>query len=94
MLGFLGIFAMDKNTWISVKDKLPNHQEILLARNIKGIGVTIFVDSKKMNIALRKNGYGIECVDIVKNPYYFISLEKLRPFKNVTTWMYLPDVFL
>lgn len=78
--------------WINVKDKLPQHHDIILVCNQKGIGVAVFVDSIKMNENLRMRGYGNEAVDTNKNPYYFCSQEvKQNTYDNVTHWMKLPD---
>jgi hypothetical protein len=81
------------NEWISVKDKLPNHHNIILVYYKKGIGVTNFVDSIKMNETLWRNGYGDEAVDIKKNPYFFVSQEvRQHTFNDITHWMPLPEM--
>jgi Protein of unknown function (DUF551) len=83
--------------WISVKDRLPNHQQIILVfaktlRGVNGYGVATFIDSIKMNEELKKTPYANECVDVNKNPYYFVSQEVRRhTFKNVSHWMPLPE---
>lgn len=83
--------------WISVKDKLPNHQQIILVfaktkRGSNGYGVATFVDSVKMNEELRKTPYANECVDVNVHPYYFVSQEvKQHTFNNVSHWMPLPE---
>ena len=83
--------------WISVKDKFPNHQQIVLVfaktlRGVDGYGVATFIDSIKMNEELRKTPYANECVDVKKYPYYFVSQEiKKHMFNNVTHWMPLLD---
>ena len=52
----------------------------------------IFVDSKKMNETLKKNGFPNEMVDIKKNPYYFCSQEiKSFTLNGVSHWMPLPN---
>lgn len=82
--------------WISVKDKLPNHDKIILVfaktkAGKDGFGVATFVDSIKMNEVLRKNGYASECVDVEKKPHYFVSQEvRQNVFNNVSHWMSLP----
>ncbi len=83
--------------WISIKDKLPNHQQIILVfahtqRGVNGFGVATFVDSVKMNEEMKKTPYAHECVDVNKNPYYFVSQEvRQHTFKNVSHWMLLPE---
>lgn len=83
--------------WISVKDRLPHHQQIILVfaktiRGVNGYGVATFVDSKKMNEELMKTRYAHECVDIDKHPHYFVSQEiRQHTFNNVSHWMPLPD---
>lgn len=85
------------NEWISVKDRLPNHQQIILVfaktlRGVNGYGVATFIYSIKMNEELRKTPYANECVDVDKHPYYFVSQEvRQHTFKNVTHWMPLPE---
>ena len=80
------------NEWISIKNSLPNHHQIVLvfAKNESGYGgygVAVFVDSEKMNESLKKTPYANECVDVNKNPYYFVSQEvKQHTFKNVSHW--------
>jgi len=82
--------------WISVKDKLPAHDEIILVYAMTktgkhGFGVATFVDSIKMNETLYKSGYGNEAVDVKKHPYYFVSQEvRQHTFNNVSHWMPLP----
>jgi Protein of unknown function (DUF551) len=45
-----------------------------------------------MNEDLKKTPYAHECVDINKNPYYFVSQEQKRHTYNVVThWMPLPE---
>lgn len=85
------------SNWISVKQYLPDHHQIILVfartkRGASGFGVATFVDSMKMNEELKKTPYAYECVDIKKHPYYFVSQEiKQHTFDNVTHWMPLPD---
>ena len=84
--------------WISVKEKLPHHQQIILVfaktqRGVNGYGVATFVDSVKMNEELSKTPYVHECVDTIKHPHYFVSQEiKQHTFNNVSHWQPLPDV--
>ena len=86
-----------RNEWISVKDRLPLHQQIILVfaktqREINGYGVATFVDSVKMNEELKQGAYAHECVDVDKNPYYFVSQEiRQHTFKNVSHWMPLSE---
>lgn len=83
-------------SWISVKDRLPNHDQIILVfaktkRGVNVFGVATFVDSIKMNEELKKSPYANECVDIIKHPYYFVSQEvRQHTFNNVSHWMPLP----
>lgn len=83
--------------WISVKDRYPNHDQIILvfaktSSGKNGFGVATFIDSIKMNEILYKTGYGNEAVDIKKHPFYFVSQEiKRHTFNNVSHWMPLPD---
>ncbi len=83
--------------WINVKNKLPDHNQIVLVfaktmRGINGYGVATFVDSVKMNESLSKGPYAHECVDVSLNPYYFVSQEvKQHTFNNVSHWMPLPE---
>lgn len=78
--------------WISVKERLPNHQQIILVfaktvRNVDGFGVATFVDSVKMNEELSKTPYANECVDVEKHPHYFVSQEvRQHTFNNVSHW--------
>ncbi len=77
--------------WIGVKDRLPKHQETILARSHKGYCVVVFIDSKAMNEELSKTPYANECVDLEKNPFYFVSQEVKRATLNgVTHWMQIP----
>jgi len=81
-----------KDEWINIKDKLPNHHDIILVCSITGIGVSTFVDSIEMNKSLIVNGFGNECVDTEKHPYYFVSNElRGHTFNGVTHWMPLPE---
>ena len=81
---------------ISIKDKLPDHDQIILVYSKtqsgkNGFGVATFVDSVKMNEELWKTGYGNESVDVKKNPYYFVSQEvRQHTFNNVSHWQTLP----
>jgi hypothetical protein len=83
--------------WISVKDRLPDHQQIVLVhaktkRGIDGFGVATFIDSIKMNEELKKTPFANECVDVIKNPYFFVSQEvKQHTFNNVSHWMVRPE---
>lgn len=83
--------------WISVKEKLPSHHQIVLVfaktmRGVDGCGVATFVDTIKMNEELSKTPYTHECVDIKKHPYYFVSQEvRQHTFNNVSYWMPLPS---
>jgi len=88
----------EKPSWIDVKNKLPRHNQIVLAfskitqHGKEGYGIAVFVDSVKMNEELWKKGYGNEAVDIKKHPFYFISQEQHRhTYKHVTHWMELPE---
>ena len=81
------------NNWISIEDRLPNHNQIVLVFSIfkKGYGVSVFVDSIKMNETLHETGYGYEAVNTKEHPYYFVSQEvKQHIYKEVTHWMPLP----
>lgn len=83
--------------WISVKNKLPNHQQIILVLAKKmsganGYAVATFIDSIKMNEELRKTPYAHECVNVDKHPHYFVSQEiRQNTFNNVSHWMPLPE---
>ncbi len=83
--------------WINVKDRLPNHQQIILVfaktqRGVNGYGVATFVDSIRMNEELSNGPYANECVDVNKHPYYFVSQEvRQHTFNNVSHWMPLPS---
>lgn len=83
--------------WISVKNHLPNHQQIVLVfaktqRSVNGYGVATFIESVKMNEELSKTPYAHECVDTEKHPYYFVSREvKQHTFNNISHWMPLPS---
>lgn len=88
------IFKFIIGKWINTKDELPEHNQIVLCYSTfsKGYGVSVFVDSVKMNETLYKTGYGREAVDVDKNPYYFVSQEvKQHTYKKVTHWMTFPD---
>ena len=74
--------------WISVKDRLPDHQQIILVfaktnRGVDGYGVATFIESIKMNEDLKKTPYSNECVDIKKYPYYFFHKQKVNLRKEV-----------
>lgn len=92
-----GITFDTKDCWIKTEDKLPEHNQIILAYAVTqsgkdGFGVAVFVDSSKMNEELWKNGFGHEAVDIKKHPYYFVSQEQKRhTYNKVTHWMPLPE---
>jgi uncharacterized protein DUF551 len=82
--------------WISVKDRLPEHHQVILVYKSvpsnTGYLVSYFIDSKKMNDELMKKGFYSECVDSVKHPYYFASREQQYfTIKDVTHWMELPE---
>lgn len=83
--------------WISTKNRLPEHDQIVLVfaktmRGVDGYGVATFVDSIKMNEQLKRNGYAGECVDIKKHPHYFVSQEiRQHTFNNVSHWQPLPE---
>jgi len=83
--------------WISIKNKLPNHQQIILVfaktkRGVNGYGVATFIDSVKMNEELSKTPYANEQVNVQNNPYYFVSQEvRQHTFNNVSHWMLLPE---
>ncbi|HEY2811800.1 MAG TPA: DUF551 domain-containing protein [Rhabdochlamydiaceae bacterium] len=89
--------SMTKMIWNNVKDKLPHHNQIVLVfaktiRSVDGYGVATFIDSIKMNEELSKGPYANECVDVNKNPYYFVSQEvRQHIFNNVSHWMPLPE---
>lgn len=81
--------------WISVKEKLPDHHQIVLVfaktqRGVDGYGVATFIDSHKMNEELKKGPFANECVDAEKHSYYFCSQEvKQHTFNDVSHWMFL-----
>ncbi len=83
--------------WINVKKELPAHEQIILvfAKTLggkDGYAVATFIDSVKMNEVLKKGAYANECVDVEKNPYYFVSQEiRQHTCKNVSHWMPLPQ---
>ncbi len=83
--------------WISVKDRLPEHQRIIFVfaktKNGKnGYGVATFIDSVKMNEELSRTAYSHEQVNVKDHPYYFVSQEVRRhTFNNVSYWMPLPE---
>lgn len=83
--------------WISVKDSLPTHTNMVLVMTStdstkqKGCSVVQFIDSKKMNEIFRQKGFMEHCVDEDETPYYFCSQEiKGNILNNVTHWMELP----
>ena len=79
--------------WNNIKNKWPEHQKTVLARSLKGYCVVVFINSKNMNEELSKTPYANECVDLEKNPYYFVSQEiKRHTLDNVTHWCELPDI--
>jgi hypothetical protein len=78
--------------WISVKDKLPEHNSLVLAysSSSEGFEVVGFVDSVKLNDKFKKDGLEEECIDIYKSPYFFCSQGIRRNVKhNVTHWAYI-----
>lgn len=80
------------NKWISVKERLPEHDEKILVYAKKGQVVCIFVDTIEMNKQLRAKGYPEEQWDINKKPYSFCSQEiSGNVLNNVTHWMPLPE---
>lgn len=79
-------------TWIDVKDRLPNHHQIVLGCSPKGMAVLTFVDSVKMNETLSKGPYSHEQVDVKLHPYYFVSQEiRQHTANDITHWMALPS---
>lgn len=86
--------------WINVKDKLPNHQQIVLCyaktkSGKYGFGIATFIDCIKMNQELMNTPYSYECIDIIKHPYYFVSQEiKGFTFNNVTYWMIIHPPYI
>lgn len=78
--------------WVSVKDRLPDHHQIILGCSPKGMSVLTFVDSVKMNETLRNGPYAYEQVDVKLHPYYFVSQEvKQHTANNISHWMPLPE---
>lgn len=78
--------------WISIKDRLPEHEKTILIYSYEGLCVCVFVESKKMNQSLNEYGYGHESVDINIHPFYFASQERNGYTLNgVTHWMPLPE---
>jgi hypothetical protein len=78
--------------WINIKDRLPKHEQTVLAKSNKGYCVVIFINSIDMNKQLLKNGYGNECVNTDKHPFYFLSQEiKRHTLNDVTHWMELSE---
>lgn len=73
--------------WISIKEKLPEHDQTVYVYTPKGQAVCTFVDSVKMNEVLNKNGFGNEAVNVKIHPYYFCSQE-IRQYtvNGVTHW--------
>lgn len=82
------LIACVSKLWISVKEKLPEHDESILVYTKKGHCVCVFVDTKKMNANLKLRGYKEECWDEIEKPYSFCSQE-IRGFilNGVTHWM-------
>lgn len=79
------------NNWISIKNKLPNHNEIILATTGKGYIVSVFIDTIEMNKLLKSKGFPEESVNSDERSYLFCSQER-RDFalNGVTHWMPLP----
>lgn len=79
--------------WINVKERLPQHQQRVLAQAKSGRCYVEFCDSIKMNEELVKNGYANECVNTSIHPYYFCSTtHKGHTLNNVTHWLPVPEL--
>ena len=78
--------------WTRIKDKLPEHKEVVLVRNSTGgHSVCVFIDSIEMNETLKRNGLN-NFEDVQKNPYHFCSQEvQGATLNDVQHWMPLPD---
>lgn len=76
--------------WISIKDRLPEHeQHVLSINNRKVCCVVIFIDNKRMSIKLEARG--IKIPEGQKTGSAFCSQEiKGNVLNNVTHWMPLP----
>ena len=80
------------SNWISVKDRLPEHDDSVLVITKKGHAVCIFLDSKKVNEKLQSTGLINDEIDINQDPYYFCCRSSLMHTLNgVTHWMPLPE---
>lgn len=79
------------NQWISVKDKLPLHQQVVLCFNANNTtAVTIFLDNAEVQKRLRLNGVNMPPDKSVG--YCFASQEtKSHTLNDVTHWMELPN---
>ena len=77
--------------WISVEDKLPDNNQLVLVLYEKGYFGYYSVAHFLYYETLRNNPYPNECVDVEKNPYYFCSQEVKQPLNNVSHWMTLPQ---
>jgi hypothetical protein len=79
--------------FISVNDKLPDHDEFVLALNKnKGMHVCIFILVTEMNKLLKKKGLPEKRLNETDRPYGFCSQEVRGNILNdVTHWMPLPE---
>lgn len=72
-----GITFPVKDAWISVRDKMPEHDQFVLASNKNGIMAVLRCD-------LHRNGY--EIID-----YVFMNLSLTRQITGITHWQPLPE---
>jgi hypothetical protein len=79
--------------WINVKEHLPVHHQVVLAKNEHGFcDVVTFLDSKCLNQLFNSMHCPEEQIDINENPYFFVSRESLSTyFDKVTHWSAIPD---
>jgi O-succinylbenzoate synthase len=77
------------NEWISVKDRLPSHHQLVIARNehLRECEC-IFVDNEEMNKVLIKVGIVGE---MKKGGDFCHPAKDGRTMNNVTHWMPLPE---
>lgn len=79
--------AFDEN-WIDVKDRLPEHHQIILSYTPSGQSVCIFVDGNIMASIIS----AINNSNVLNYGYYFCSQEvKGSVLTGVTHWMPLPE---
>jgi hypothetical protein len=84
--------GMTEKNWISIAQRLPKHESLVLVFSAKGQCVCFFIDTCEMNKQLVSKGYPQEQWNAEVKPFSFCSQEVRGNILNgVTHWMPLPE---